>query len=109
MVQSPKFTISAGKRQLDVTADADTQVDSLERLAELAKHASPEGSARLENTIEVIVRSRQTRSMTLRTVQQVKEELALAEQVALVTEVHTMDEERRSLAELHILKDTTRK
>jgi hypothetical protein len=109
MVQTPKSITSADNRLPDVTADPDIQIDGLKKLAELAKHASPEGSARLENTIEVIVRSRQTRSMTLRTIQQVKEELALVEQVTLVAEVHNMDEERRSLAELHILKDTTRK
>jgi hypothetical protein len=104
-----KSTDCVGNRPLDMTADADTQVDGLERLAELARHASPEGRARLENTIEVIARSRQTQSMTLKTVQQVKEELALVEQITLVAEAHNMDEERRSSAELHILKDTPRK
>src|SRR3954453_11528606 len=98
-----KSTDCVGNRPLDMTADADTQVDGLERLAELARHASPEGRARLENTIEVIARSRQTQSMTLKTVQQVEEELALVEQVTLVAEAHNMDEERRSSAELHIL------
>lgn len=109
MIRAAKSAISAGECPLDMTVDADTQADGLERLAELAKHASPEGRARLENTIDVIARSRQTRSMTLKTVQRVKEELALVEQVTLVAEVHNMDEERRSLAESHILKDRPHK
>ena len=102
MVHTPKTAISASKRPFDGTVDADTQIDDLERLAELTKHASPEGRARLKNTIEVIAQCRQTQSMTLKIVQQLKEELALVEQGTLVVEVHNMDEERRSLAELQI-------
>jgi hypothetical protein len=109
MVPTPKSTISADNRPLDVTADRDTQVDGLEKLAELAKNASPEERARLERTIDAIIRSRRLRSMTRKTVQQVEEKLTATEQGILLTELHSMDEERRSLAELHILKGRTRK
>jgi hypothetical protein len=37
--------------------DPDTQVDGLERLTELAKHASPEGRS-LERTIVVVAQDR---------------------------------------------------
>jgi hypothetical protein len=57
----------------------------------------------------MVAHSRQIRSMTRKTIQQAKEKLASTEQRTLLTELHNMDEERRSLAELHILKDTTRK
>ena len=39
-----------------MTDDPDTQVDGLERLTELAKHASPEGRS-LERTIAVVAQS----------------------------------------------------
>jgi hypothetical protein len=40
--------------------------------------------------------------MTRKTIQQAKEKLASTEQRTLLTELHNMDEERRSLAELQI-------
>ena len=109
MVHTPKSTTSADNRLLDVTADPDTRVDGLERLAKLAKNATPGNRARLEGTIDTIIRTRQLRSMTRRTVQQVEEKLTSTEPGILLTELHSMDEERRSLAELHILKSSTRK
>jgi len=104
MVHAPKYAISAGKRPLDMTADADTQADALERLAEVAGSASPQDRTRLEHTIDMIVRSRRTRAQTLKAIQQVSEQLSLTEPVTLMAELHIMDEERRSLAELHILE-----
>jgi hypothetical protein len=82
--------------------DPDTQVDGLERLTELAKHASPEGRS-LERTIAVVAQLCRTRPMSCKTVQQAREKLTSIKQGTLLTEVHSMDEERRSLAELHIL------
>jgi hypothetical protein len=92
MAHTPKLTIPADDHIPDVAADPDTQADGLERLMELAKEASPETRARMERTIAVIAYARQIRSLTLKA----------AEQATLVTEAHSMDEERRSLAELHI-------
>jgi hypothetical protein len=109
MVHTPKSTTFADNHPLNVMADPNAQVDGLERLAELAKNASPEERARLESTIDTIIRSRQLRSMTRKTVQQVEEKLTSTDQGILLTELHSMDEERRSLAELHILKGRTRK
>src|SRR3954452_19498343 len=88
--------------------DPDTQVDGLERLTELAKHASPEGRS-LERTIAVVAQSCRTRSLSCKTVQQAREKLTSIKQGTLLTEVHSMDEERRSLTELHILKGRIRK
>jgi hypothetical protein len=88
--------------------DPDTQVDGLERLTELAKHASPEGHS-LERTAAVVAQSCRTRSLSCKTVQQAREKLASIKQGTVLTEVHSMDEERRSLAELHILKGRIRK
>ena len=88
--------------------DPDTQVDGLERLTELAKHASPEGRS-LERTIAVVAQSCRTRSLSCKTVQQAREKLTSIKQGTVLTEVHSMDEERRSLAELHILKGRARK
>jgi len=88
--------------------DPDTQVDGLERLTELAKHASPEGRS-LERTIAVVAQSCRTRSLSCKTVQQAREKLTSIKQGTLLTEVRSMDEERRSLAELHILKGRIRK
>src|SRR5690349_16573318 len=99
MAPIPELIASAGEHPLDVAADPDTQVDNLEGLAELAKHASPKKRCRMER----ISQSRRIRSMTLKTVQQAREKLTSTKQGTLVTEVHSMDEERRSLAELHIL------
>ena len=82
-----------------MTDDPDTQVDGLERLTELAKHASPEGRS-LERTIAVVAQSCRTRSLSCKTVQQAREKLTSIKQGTLLTEVHSMDEERRSLAEL---------
>jgi hypothetical protein len=109
MTHISQSTDAADDSISDVAADPDAQADGLERLAELAKHASPEKRRGLEHTIAVIAQSRRIRSMTLETVQQVRAKLASAEQGALLTEVHSMDEERRSLAELHILKGRARK
>jgi hypothetical protein len=91
-----------------MTDDPDTQADGLDRLTELAKHASPEGR-RLERTIAVVAQSRRARSMSCKTVQQAREKLTSIKQGTLLTEFHSMDEERRSLAELHILKGRVRK
>ena len=109
MAHTPKFTDFAGDHIFDMTADSGIQADGLERLAELARNASPETRARLEHTIVVVAQSRCIRSMTLMTVQQAKEKLASIKQGTLLTEVRSMDEERRSLAELHILKGRIRK
>jgi hypothetical protein len=97
MVHILKFTAFTGEHILDVTADPDTQADGLDRLAELARNASPKTRARLEHTIAVVAHARQIRSMTLKAV----------EQRSLLTEAHSMDEERRSLAEWHILGGRT--
>ena len=86
----------------DVKADAGTQTDGLEKLAELSKHASPKDRARLEETLDAAVQSRRTRSITCKTVRHAGERLASAERGTLLTELHIMDEERRSLAELQI-------
>lgn len=59
MAHISRSTVSAGERLLEVAADPDTQVDGLERLEELAKHAS-----RKEHTIDVIIQSCRTRSMS---------------------------------------------
>ena len=83
--------------------DPDTQVDGLERLTELAKHASPEGRS-LERTIAVVALSCRTRLMSCQTVQQAREKLTSIKHGTLLTEVHSMDEERRSLAELYIMR-----
>lgn len=98
MAHNPKSTVPTDEHILDVTADPDTQVDDLKRLAELAKNASPEARARLENTIALVAQSRQIRSMTTKTVQSMTTK-------TVQTELHSMDEETRSLAELLILKD----
>src|SRR5215217_496813 len=74
--------------------DPDTQVDGLERLTELAKHASPEGRS-LERTIVVVAQSCRTRSMSCKAVQSAREKLTSIKQGTLLTEVHSMDEERR--------------
>jgi|tagenome__1003787_1003787.scaffolds.fasta_scaffold19859351_2 hypothetical protein len=95
MAHIPQSPVSADERLPDVVADPAIQSDHLERLEELARTAFPERRSRLESTIAVVAQSRQIRSMTLRTV----------EQGTLLTEAHSMDEERRSLAELHILQD----
>jgi hypothetical protein len=47
--------------------------------------------------------------MSRTAVQKAKEKLASFEPGILLTEVHSMDEERRSLAELHILQNGTPK
>jgi hypothetical protein len=47
--------------------------------------------------------------MSSQTVQQAREKLTSIKHGTLLTEVHSMDEERRSLAELHILKGRVRK
>jgi hypothetical protein len=47
--------------------------------------------------------------MSFKTVQQTREKLTSIKQGTLLTEMHSMDKERRSLAELHILKDRTLK
>ena len=91
-----------------MTEDPDTQADGLERLTDLVKHASPEGRSR-ERTIAVVAQSCRTRSMSCKTVQQAREKLTSIKQGTLLTEVRSMDEERRSLAELHILKGRIRK
>ena len=57
MAHISRSTVSAGERLLDAAADPDTQVDGLERLTELAKHASPEGRS-LERTIVVVAQDR---------------------------------------------------
>ena len=46
---------------------------------------------------------------SFKTVQQAREKLTSIKQGTLLTEVRSMDEERRSLAELHILKGRIRK
>jgi len=94
-------------------------VNDLERQAEMTKHASLEDRTRLEHMIDLTVQSHRTRSMPRRTVQQekletkekleAKEKLASVKQEILLTELHNMDEERRSLAELHILNGRTHK
>jgi hypothetical protein len=43
----------------DATDEPVTPRDALERLAELARYASPEDRARLENTIWLVFRARQ--------------------------------------------------
>ena len=68
-------------------------------MTELAKHASPEGRI-LERTIAVVAQSCRTRSLSCKTVQQAREKLTSIKQGTLLTEVRSMDEERRSLAEL---------
>src|SRR5918995_3653770 len=65
--------------------DPDTQVDGLERLTELAKHASPEGRS-LERTIAVVAQSCRTRSLSCKTVQQAREKLTSIKQGTLLTE-----------------------
>jgi hypothetical protein len=95
MAHIPQSPVSADEHLLDVVADPAMQGDHLERLDELARTASPECRSSLESTIPVVTQSRQIRSMTLKTV----------EQGTLLTEAHNMDEERRSLAELHILQE----
>jgi hypothetical protein len=95
MVHIPQSPVSADKRLLDVVVDPAIQGDHLERLEELTRTASLERRSRLESTIAAVAQPRQIRSMTLKTI----------EQGDLLTEAHSMDEERRSLAELHILQD----
>jgi hypothetical protein len=79
----------------------------------MTKHASLEDRTRLEHMIDLTVQSHRTRSMPRRTVQQTKEKLEAKEKLAsvkqeiLLTELHNMDEERRSLAELHLLNGRT--
>jgi hypothetical protein len=63
----------------------------------------------LERTIAVVAQSCRTRSLSCKTVQQAREKLTSIKQGTLLTEVRGMDEERRSLAELHILKGCARK
>ena len=46
---------------------------------------------------------------SFKTVQQAREKLTSIKQGTVLTEVRSMDEERRSLAELHILKGRARK
>jgi hypothetical protein len=105
MAPIPELTASAGEHSLDVAADPDTQVDDLEGLAELAKHAS----SKKRCCMGLISQSRRIKSVTIKTVQQAREKLTLPKQGTLMTEAHSMDEERRSLAELHILKGRARK
>jgi hypothetical protein len=57
----------------------------------------------------VYPQSCRTRSLSCKTVQQTREKLTSIKQGTLLTEVRSMDEERRSLAELHILKGRIRK
>lgn len=92
MAPVPKLTVPVDDHILDAAVDSDTQADALGRLVELARNASPETRARMERTIATVVYARQIRSMTLKAI----------EQVPLLAEAHSMDEERRSLAELHI-------
>ena len=99
MAHTPKSTDFAGDHIFDMTADPGTQVDGLERLAELARNASPETRARLEHTVAVVAQSRRIRFMTLMTVQQAKEKLTSLEQESLSMEVDSIDEEIRSAAE----------
>jgi len=79
----------------------------------MTKHASLEDRTRLEHMIDLTVQSHRTRSMPRRTVQQAKEKLETKEKLAsvkqevLLTELHNMEEERRSLAELHLLNGRT--
>ena len=70
---------------------------------------APKHASRKEHTIDVIIQSCRTRSLSCKTVQQAREKLTSIKQGTLLTEVHSMDEERRSLAELHILKGRARK
>jgi hypothetical protein len=73
----------------------------------MTKHASLKDRTRLEHMIDLTVQSHRTRSMPRRTVQLTKEKLASVKQEILLTELHNMEEERRSLAELHILNGRT--
>jgi len=81
----------------------------------MTKHVSLEDRTRLEHMIDLTVQSHRTRSMPRRAVQQTKEKLETKEKLAsvkpeiLLTELHNMDEERRSLAELHLLNGRTHK
>ena len=109
MARTHKSTIFAGDRILDVTGEPDTETDDLERLAELTRSDLLEGRASRERTIVAVAQSRQIRSMSRTAVQKAKEKLASFEPGILLTEVHSMDEERRSLAELHILQNGTPK
>jgi hypothetical protein len=109
MARSYRSTVFAGDRILDVTGDPDTETDDLERLAELTRSALPEGRTSRECTIAVVAQSWQIRSMSCTPVQKAKAKLASFEPGILLTEVHSMDEERRSLAELQILQNGTPK
>jgi hypothetical protein len=109
MAQTHRSPVFAGDRILDVTGEPDTETDDLERSAELTRSALPEGRASRECTITVVAQSRQIRSMSRTAVQKAKEKVASFEPGILLTEVHSMDEERRSLAELHILQNGTPK
>jgi len=73
----------------------------------MTKHASLEDRLRLKHMIDLTVQSHRTRSMPRKTVQQAKEKLASVKQEILLTELHNMEEERRSLAELHLLNGRT--
>ena len=109
MAQTHRSTVFAGDRILDVTGEPETETGDRERLAELTRSALPEGRASRERTIAVVAQSRQIRSMSRTVVQTAKEKLTSFEPGILLTEVHSMDEERRSLAELHILQNGTPK
>jgi hypothetical protein len=109
MTQTHRSPVFAGDRILDVMGEPDTETDDLKRLAELTRSALLEGRASRGCTIAVVAQSRQIRSMSRTAIQKAKEKLASFEPGILLTEVHSMDEERRSLAELQILQNGTPK
>jgi hypothetical protein len=70
---------------------------------------SSEGRS-LERAIAAVAHScRKGSSISCKTVQQAREKLTSIKQGTLLTEAHSMDEERRSLAELNILKGRARR
>jgi hypothetical protein len=59
MAHTPPSFPSVRDRLLNEITESDLRADSVERLLELALHASPGERARMEHTINVIVRSRE--------------------------------------------------
>jgi|tagenome__1003787_1003787.scaffolds.fasta_scaffold18997370_1 hypothetical protein len=68
MAHIPKFTVLAGERLADETADPDIQGEDLEGSVELSTNASPQAPARLERKQAVIAQFQRVKFLTLKTV-----------------------------------------
>jgi hypothetical protein len=89
MAQIPKSTVPIAHGWPPKPVDPDTWDAGLERLAELARHASAEDCNRVQRKIQLIVQARQTALQIGEAVRQAKEYLAQAEAAVQRLEVET--------------------